>query len=139
MKWFSGIGLFRHVFSDNDRVPTYEERVVVVNAENNERARQKIIADFREYGDVENGCEFLDQYEIQEMYDPPSKEVAEVASNTRITDIDSNEYIERYWNDLTPKSCDDIGRRHVWYNAGNGKSRCYNCKTNVDGELWKKE
>ena len=125
------------MFPGKDRVPMFEERVVMVPAKDDDEAQQKIIADFREYGDGKDGCEFMGQFEIKEMYDPPSEEVIEVASTTRVTDIDPHEYIDRFWGDLRPISCDEVGKRHAWYNAGNGKSRCYNCKTNADGELWK--
>lgn len=138
MKWYGAIGLFRHVSSNPDRITMYEERVVIVSAKGEAEAIAKILNDFKQYGSGEDGCEFLDQYEIRETYDPPGSEVTDVACNTRITNIAPEEYIKKYWGDLRPASCGDAGWRHVWYNAGHGKSSCYNCQETRDGQLWKK-
>ncbi len=47
-----------------------------------------------------------------------------------------DEYIERYWGDQKPLTCESKGWKHVWFNRGEGKSGCYNCQEERFGELW---
>lgn len=138
MKWFGAIGLFRHEYGEIDRVSQYEERTVIVQALDEGAARDLVLNEFRRYAAELEGGRFLDQYVVNEICDVPNGPVTEVASLMRVTDLDPDTYIDRYWSDLRPSSCDQLGWTHVWHNAGRGRSNCYNCREGRAGELWKK-
>jgi hypothetical protein len=138
MRWFGAIGLFRHEYDESNRVSQYEERTVVLQASDEDAARDLVLDEFRRYATELEGVQFLDQFIVNEIHDPPNGTVTEVASLMRVTDLDPGTYIDRYWIDLRPSSCDQLGWTHVWHNAGGGRSNCYNCRDSRLGELWKK-
>jgi hypothetical protein len=55
----------------------------------------------------------------------------------RISRLSPKKYVEKYWNDGRPDSCDQKGWTHVWHNLDNKNSGCYNCKEVRKGRLWK--
>lgn len=131
---FSGTGVFKHCFDDPNRVTQFEERVVVTDASSQGAAETIILAEFEKY--ATNGVKFLNVYVIEEMY-PEEGQIVEIASSMKVFTGTDEEYIEKYWDDQRPESCDDVGWNHVWFNRGEGKSCCYNCQEERDGELWK--
>lgn len=131
---YSCIGVFKHCFDDPKRITQFEERVVVTEASSPEEAEKIILAEFEEYS--ADGVEFLDVYEIQEIYEEGST-VTEIACNIKKFAGTDEEYLSKYWHDQRPLSCENVGWQHVWFNRGNGKSGCYNCQVERDGELWK--
>jgi hypothetical protein len=66
-------------------------------------------------------------------------EVVEVATTMRISQMAVKTYVEQYWSDLRPPSCDNVGWKHVWYNRDGKTSRCYNCMEVRDGRLWESD
>ena len=99
-----------------------------------EEAEKLILDEFNEY--AIDGVEFLDIYEINEMYQSEGP-VLEIASAMKVFTGTEEEYIEKYWSDQKLLSCKAQGWQHVWFNKGGGKSACYNCQEVRDGELWK--
>jgi hypothetical protein len=92
-------------------------------------AEKQILAEFNEY--AEGGIEFVDEFNIIE-----DGVVAEVYITMRIFQGTDKEYLDQYWFDLQPNSCDDNKWNHVWYNKGAGKSACYNCQEIRNRALW---
>ena len=131
---YSGVGVFKHCFDDPKRITQFEERIVVADASSLEEAERIILAEFEEYATA--GVEFLDLYEINEVFEEGNL-VTEISSTIKIFTGTDEEYLEKYWNDQKPLSCESVGWQHVWFNRGNGKSGCYNCQEERDGELWK--
>jgi hypothetical protein len=138
MAWWSAIGLFRHTYGNGRKIPQYEERVVVVAAVNRENAESKVLRAFGEYAANNEGIEFLGEYEIQEILDELGDKVVEVATTMRISQMAVETYVEQYWSDLRPASCDNVGWTHVWYNRDEKTSGCYNCLEVHDGRLWER-
>ena len=131
---FSGVGVFKHNFKNPNQITQFEERVVMTETPSYEEAEKFILEDFGEY--ATDGVEFINVYEIKEMY-PEDGPVLEIASTMKVFIGTDEEYIEKYWSDQKPLTCDDFGWQHVWRNYGGGKSGCYNCQEIRDGELWK--
>ena len=132
---YSGTGIFKHCFDTPNKITQFEERIVVTNASSEKEAETIILAEFKDYA-VENVA-FLDTYEINEITEDNDSTVIEVASSMRVFTGTDQEYLEIYWDDQKPTSCEVKGWKHAWYNRGNGKSACYNCQEVREGELWK--
>jgi hypothetical protein len=90
-----------------------------------------------EYADDEIGIIFKGHYEICPLYDPV-RAGSQVFWSMRISRLSPKKYVEKYWNDGKPDSCDEKGWAHVWYNKDNKTSGCYNCNEVRKGQLWKK-
>ena len=135
MKKYSCIGVFKHTYDNPDIVTKYEERVVVTEAETAEEAEKLFLTEFREY--AVDGIEFLNEYEINEIFEEKDSPVTEVACSMKTYTGTPEQYISRFWYDQKPVSCDDMGWNHVWHNRGGGFSVCYNCQEEREGELWK--
>lgn len=127
------IGIFKHCFEGPNRVTQFEERVVMTEATNYEEAEEKILAEFEEY--ATEGTIFLNEYEIFEIDD--EQLVTEVASSMKVFKGTDEEYLERYYYDQRPISCDEVGWKHAWYNIDGKRSGCYNCQEVREGRLWK--
>ena len=121
---FSGSGIFKHIYDDPNRITKFEERVVITEATSEPEAEKKILAEFKEY--AQDGIVFSGEFTLSEIIE--SKLVIEVASTMRTFQGTDEEYLEKYWYDLQPETCDDNGWKHVWYNQGKGKRACYNCQ-----------
>ena len=129
---FSGTGIFKHIYKDTNRVPKFEERVVVTSATSEKEAKEQIIIEFNDY--AFEGIEFIGEISITEILEENT--VTEVASSMRIFDGTDEQYLDRFWCDQQPDSCVDRGWKHAWYNKGAGFSACYNCKESREGALW---
>jgi len=129
---FIGSGIFKHIYEDPNRISKFEERVVITEAASESVAEKQILAEFYEY--AQDGIEFVDEFNISEIIEDGV--VTEVSSTMRIFQGTDEEYLDQYWFDLQPDSCDDNKWNHVWYNKGAGKSACYNCQEIRNGALW---
>ena len=129
------IGVFKHCFGDSNRVTQFEERIVITEAASYEEAENNILSEFSEY--ATNGTVFLNEYEITEIVDERDSLVVEVASSMKVFEGDDEEYLEKYYYDQKPVSCDDVGWKHAWYNIDNKRSGCTNCQEEREGQLWK--
>ena len=135
MMKFSCIGVFKHNHDNPDVVTKYEERVVLAEAPSPEEAEEIFLSEFRKY--ATDGIEFLNEYEINEIYEEKDSLVTEVACSMKSFEGTTEQYLKRHWYDQKPLSCDDVGWKHVWHNHGGGISACYNCQEKREGELWK--
>jgi hypothetical protein len=136
MPWYSSIGLFRHTLRNRNFIPQYEERTVLVRARTSAAARKMILAEFKRYA-ADAETEFLKEYTFDQVYDAPGSKVTEVSSLMRVSDLPARRYVDRYWVDLRPASCEKKGWKHAWRNGGDGISACYNCRLRRKGELWR--
>ncbi|QMU60557.1 MAG: hypothetical protein GKR92_02135 [Gammaproteobacteria bacterium] len=130
---YSGVGLFKHVFENLNKITKYKERVVMTEASSLKEAEQVILKEFKDY--AIDGVEYLELYKVEEMY-PEERPVTEIASTLKVFAGSDKEYIEKFWNGQRPYSCEDVGWSHVWYKKSEGISSCYNCREERDGELW---
>jgi len=131
-KWFSGIGLFRHISENKARIPQYEERVVVLNAKSAAIAEREILKEFKVYGNGTNSIHFLGEYEIQEISTLGGK-VTEVAYLMRVSDLSPRKYIKALWEDGRPSDCKSTGWTHAWHNRDDKSVSCYNCQKVAKG------
>lgn len=129
---FSAIGLFKHTYDKPNNITKYEERVVITSAASEGVAKTLILAEFADY--AQDGIEFLGKFEISEIVG--DEVVTEVACTMRVYEGTADEYIENYWSDLRPSSCDEKNWKHSWHNHGGGYSACYNCRELRKGSLW---
>ena len=132
---FSCIGVFKHTHDNPEIITKYEERVVVTEASSKEEAEKIFLSEFKKY--ATDGIKFLNEYEINEIYEENDSLVTEVACSMKPFEGTAEQYLNRYWYDQKPLSCDDVGWKHVWHNQGGGISACYNCQEEREGELWK--
>ena len=129
---YIGSGIFKHTYEDLKRIPKFEERLVITEAISESVAEREIIAEFKKY--AQDGIELINEFNISEINE--NGVVTEVSSTMRIFQGTDEEYLDQYWYDLQPITCDDKKWDHVWYNKGAGKSACYNCQEIRNGDLW---
>ena len=127
---FSCIALLKHTFEDPKRIPKFEERVLFVSAQSEEDAEKLFSADINEFAGEE--VELLEK-EISEMY-PEDGAVVEVASSMKIFAGANQEYIERFWDDQKPITCDTVGWSHVRFRRSELVYGCYNCQQEFESD-----
>ena len=132
---FSAIGVFKHTFKHPDKITKFEERVVLVSADSYEEAEQMILDEFREYATAD-GVSFLGEYEIFPVNPALGKPVIEIARSVKVFTGGDEEYLQRFWDDQQPLSCDDNGWNHVWFKIDEYRCGCYNCQQEREGQLW---
>ncbi len=132
---YSGIGVFRHTFDNQNKITKFEERVVLIEAATYEEAETLMLEDCEEYAQ-EDGVSFLGEFEISEISGRADKPVIEVARSIKVFTGTDEEYLQRFWDDQQPLSCDDNGWTHVWFKQADNLSACYNCQEEREGELW---
>ena len=137
LDWYNAKGLFKHVNDDKDMKDKYEETVFVLKAGSEDDAMERAIKLFNGYADEDIGIMFTGHYEICRLFEPV-KNGSEVYWSMRISRLSPKKYVERYWNEGRPDSCDEKGWTHVWYNKDNKNSGCFNCNEVRKGQLWKK-
>ena len=130
---FGCICIFKHIFHDKNKVSQFEERVLLTDADSYEKAEEKFLIEFKEYGSDE--CIFINEYEIFEISET-DKSIIEIVSSMKVFNGTDSEYLDKYFYDQRPLSCDDIGWQHSWYNIDGKRSGCYNCQEIRDGKLW---
>lgn len=135
--WYGAKGLFKHLYGHKNLKDKYEEAVFVLKAASVDEAEQRASKLFNEYANEENGINFTGHYEICPLYHSV-RNGSEVYWSMRISRLSPKKYVEKYWNEGKPDSCDERGWTHVWYNKDNKTSGCYNCKEVRKGKLWKK-
>ena len=142
LDWYSAKGLFKHAWGNKDAKDRYEEAVFVLKAISEDEAAEHAIKLFNEYAneyaDDEMGINFTGHYDICPLHDPV-RAGRQAYWFMRISRLSPRKYVEKYWNDGKPDSCDERGWTHVWYNNGNNTSGCYNCYEVRKGQLWKKD
>ncbi len=135
--WFSIKGLFRHMHPEQPTVQDrYEERIIVLKAESEEQAHERALVLFRKYAHEELGIIFTGHYEMCDLLEPV-RAGREVYWHLRISRLSPEKYIEKYWDDGRPRSCDDRGWTHFWYNLDGKRSGCLNCQEVRRGKLWR--
>jgi len=132
---YSGIGVFKHSFDNPNKIAKFEERVVLIEATSYEEAESLMLVDCEAYAQTE-GVSFLGELEIAEITGRADTPVIEVARSIKIFTGSDEEYLQRFWDDQQPLSCDDKGWSHVWFKLGDSRSGCYNCQEEREGELW---
>jgi hypothetical protein len=130
---FGCICIFKHTSQDKNKVNQFEERVLLTEAETYEKAEEKFLDEFQEYESDE--CIFLNEYEIFEINEI-DKPVIEVASSMKVFTGTDDEYLDKYFYDQKPLSCDNVGWQHSWYNVDGKRSACYNCQEIRNEKLW---
>ncbi len=123
---YSGIGVFKHVFDDPNKITKFEERTVITEAPSYKDAENLILSEFKDY--CGNGISFLDVYEINEVIESPEQPVTQVARSIKVFTGSDEEYLQKFWDDQQPLSCEDNGWRHVWFTRTDKTIACYNCQ-----------
>jgi hypothetical protein len=137
LSWFSAKGLFKHT-CDNPRIQErYEESIVILKAASEDLAAERARKLFEKYSDKELGIVFTGAYEICGLFEPV-REGREVYWFMRLSSLSPKKYVETYWDDGRPQSCDQKGWTHFWHNIDNKNSGCLNCRQVRKGQLWKR-
>ena len=128
---FSCIALFVHTCDNPNRVAQFEERVLMVAASSEKEAEQLFLSEIAEY--AVDGTEFLDEYQIREMY-PSENRVIEVASSMKVFPGSHTDYVAKHWYDQRPENCESVGWSHVKYKRNELSLSCYNCQMEFESE-----
>lgn len=140
MPWFSmtAIYLWRE---GGGSIRKYERRITICSASNEESATERLLKEAQEY--PLEGIEFLNDYTILEIDDPPSDEPVEVASELSLgidpasgKVIESEEFLLTQFECSRIEDCESLGIEHSWHNLDGERSACYNCNVVRAGRLW---
>ena len=135
-KWFSAKQIFWHI-PDNKRIkPWYEERIILVTANDEFEAIDKAVKDGTEYCDSENEtCHFLGLVDDFALYESEITDNVEVYSRKIMSSLGQNDFISHFYPD-SPTDCEKVGEEHYWHNKDGKNSACYNCQIEREGKLW---
>ncbi len=135
-KWFSAKQIFLHEPNIKKIKPWYEERIILIKADNDDEAISKAIEDGNEYckSDIET-CSFLGLVDDFELYESEIEDRVEVYSKKVISSLDCNNFLSHFYPD-SPNDCEKDGEEHFWHNKDGKKSACYNCQIEREGKLW---
>lgn len=136
LKWFALTGLFRHILPFEGCVPKYEYRTTLCAAKDRESAERTLLEECRDYADED--IQFLEEYEIFELDDPPGKKPVEVAHDMIVSTAEPETFIKTQWCRDRVDSCDAQGWTHAWHKLDGVRSGCYNCREVREGRLWEK-
>ena len=119
----------------------YERRTTICSAHDEQAARERLLEEARVYS--VDGIEFLGEYLIQEIDDPPGDEPVEVAHEMTLgidpssgQTIDPDEFLRTKWDCARIENCESLGIEHSWYNQDGKRSACHNCEVVREGQLW---
>ncbi len=136
LNWFSAKQIFLHK-PDNEKIkPWYEERIIIVKAENEQNAIDKALKNGSDYclNDDET-CYFIGIVDNFELYDSEIDDEIEVYSKKIMSSLNSNEFISHFYPDSL-NDCEAVGENHYWHNKDGKNSACYNCQIEREGRLW---
>jgi hypothetical protein len=96
--WYSAKCIFLHadVQSENGRV--YEERVVLLKAENLDEAIEFAEKEATEYAQNLEGCSYLGFVSVFHIYDETIESGTEIYSLMRDSKLDKNKYLNRFYD-----------------------------------------
>lgn len=138
-KWYSAKQIFLHE-PDNKKIKSwYEERIILITAENHSEAIEKALKDGEDYcnSDFET-CYFLDLVDDFELYNSEIEDKVEVFSSKTISSLSANDFLCHFYPD-SPPDCEQIGDYHYWHNKDGVNSACYNCQAKREGKLWENQ
>ena len=96
--WYGAKCIFLHsdLQSENGRV--YEERVVLIKAENLDEAIERAEKEAKEYAQNLEGCVYLDFVNVFHIYDESIEDGTEIYSLMRDSKLSKNKYLNRFYD-----------------------------------------
>ncbi|MBK8465983.1 MAG: DUF4288 domain-containing protein [Chloracidobacterium sp.] len=124
--WYSAKCIFRHPETKSRR-QIYEERILLVKADNSDSAIEKAEKNARQYSkDLEN-CEFASLVDVFELFDEKVGDKTEVYSAMRTSDLVPDDYLNQFYPEA-PEDCELVGQKHRWYKKDSRHKGCYHCR-----------
>ena len=111
--WFSAKCLFRFPETDSRR-QMYEERIILIKAENPDAAVKKAEKNARKYCKGLIVCKFVGLVDVFELFDNKVGETTEVYSSMETNELDPDDYLKKFYPDV-PDDCEVEGQEHRWY------------------------
>jgi len=131
--WYSAKCIFRHLETKSRR-QIYEERIILIKAENSEAGIEKAEKNARQYcKDLEN-CEFARLVDVFDLFDKKVADKSEVYSAMQTNNLDPDDYLNHFYPDV-PDDCEAEGQKHRWYKRNNRYKGCYHCRVEREGKL----
>jgi hypothetical protein len=133
--WFSAQCVFLHADKGHGPKQMYEERVILLRADNMDAAIKQAENEAKKYSRDLDGCTYLGYVNVFELYDQELGDGAEIFSIMHKSDLKPREYIDIHYPEK-PDDCEAIGETHRWHNLDDKRSSCYHCKVIREGSLW---
>jgi hypothetical protein len=103
--WYSARCIFRHTaYSPERGREVYEERIVLFRAESADDAIRRAEEDAMRYEQETNGVEYLGYCMTYHLFECSVGDGSEVFSLIRESDLDSGEYISRFFDTGTERA-----------------------------------
>lgn len=123
---FSAKCIFRFLETEARR-QIYEERIVLVRADNFDAAIQKAEKNSRKYCKNDNNCEFVGLVDVFELFDKKVDDKSEIFSSMQTNDLDPDDFISQFYPDV-PDDCVAEGKAHRWFKKDDRLYACYHCR-----------
>jgi Domain of unknown function (DUF4288) len=133
--WYSAQCVFLHADKEHGPMQMYEERIILLRANNVEAAIKQAENEAKKYSRDLDGCEYLGYVNIFELYDQELGDGAEIFSIIQKSDLKPREYLDIHYPEK-PDDCETTGETHRWHNLDDKRSSCYHCKVIREGNLW---
>ncbi|MGH9945143.1 MAG: DUF4288 domain-containing protein [Pyrinomonadaceae bacterium] len=103
--WYAAKCIFFHQdLPDEQGRPMYEERVVLLKADNFEQAIQLAEEDANQYASDLDGCEYCGYLDVFHLYDDEVGHGTEVYSLIRSSSLGINDYVNTFYDTGTERT-----------------------------------
>jgi len=133
--WYSAQCIFLHADKVHGPQQMYEERIVVLRAENMEAAIERAEKEAQKYCRDLEGCTYIGYVNVFALYDDEIGNGSEVFSSMQKSDLRPKAYLDLHYP-VAPEDCEVVGESHRWHNLDDKLSACYHCKVIREGQLW---
>jgi len=129
MPWYSAKILFKHKTKNGEVKGLFEERMIVLNVDN-ESKLETIITDFANtYAEETGNCKFIELIDYYEMdcsgiFDNGQ----EIFSKMYSTNLTADKFTKSHYFDDRLNDCSKHNCVHSWYKHTENKYKCYYCR-----------
>lgn len=95
--WYTARCLFSHKDIPGCKKYVYEERVLLIKADNEDQAFEKALADAKKYASADPNVEFTGQVDLFHLYDEKLEDGTEVYSVMNESPMEKFDYIKRFY------------------------------------------
>ena len=125
--WYSAQCIFLHDDRADGPKQMYEERIVLLRAENLDAAIDRAEKEAERYCSDLSGCRYVGYINVFAIDDDEIGNGSEIFSNLQRSDLAPKEYLDLHYPD-TLENCEAVGESHRWHNLDDERSACYHCK-----------
>jgi len=125
--WYSAQCIFLHGDRADGPKQMYEERIVLLRAENLDAAIDRAEKEAEEYCSDLSSCTYIGHINVFAIDDDEIGDGSEIFSSMQRSELVPKEYLDLHYP-AAPENCEAVGESHRWHNLDDERSACYHCK-----------